>query len=69
MNLAIFIIGAITFLASFMFFKINAFRKTKNDENSWVKLLLVFFVDYIILIAGVLITGIFFVSLFNAFHA
>ena len=68
MNLGIFIIGALTFLVSFILFKINAFRKTKNDENSWSKLLLVFLVDYLILMAGVLTTGIIFVSLFNVFH-
>tara|TARA_A100001388_G_scaffold39339_1_gene24915 strand:+ start:872 stop:1081 length:210 start_codon:yes stop_codon:yes gene_type:complete len=68
MNLGIFIIGALTFLVSFVLFKINAFRKTKNDENSWSKLLLVFLVDYLILMAGVLATGIIFVSLFNVFH-
>ena len=68
MNLGIFIIGALTFLVSFVLFKINAFRKTKNDEYSWGKLLLVFLVDYLVLMAGVLSTGIIFVSLFNAFH-
>ena len=68
MNLGIFIIGALTFLVSFVLFKINAFRKTKNDESSWGKLLLVFLVDYLVLMAGVLATGIIFVSLFNAFH-
>ena len=68
MNLGIFIIGALTFLVSFVLFKINAFRKTKNDGNSWGKLLLVFLVDYLVLMAGVLATGIIFVSLFNAFH-
>ena len=68
MNLGIFIVGAVTFLVSFVFFKISEFNKTKNDENSWQKLFFVFLVDYFILMAGVLITGIIFVSLFNAFH-
>ena len=68
MNLGIFIVGAVTFLVSFVFFKISASNKTKNDENSWQKLFFVFLVDYFILMAGVLITGIIFVSLFNAFH-
>ena len=68
MNLGIFIIGALTFLVSFVLFKIIAFRKTKNDENAWGKLLLVFLVDYLVLMAGVLATGIIFVYLFNAFH-
>ena len=68
MNLGIFVVGAVTFLVSFVLFKINAFKKTKNDENSWQKLFFVFLVDYFILMAGVLITGIIFVSLFNVFH-
>ena len=68
MNLGIFIVGAVTFLVSFVLFKISAFNKSKNDENSWQKLFFVFLVDYFILMAGVLITGIIFVSLFNAFH-
>ena len=68
MNLGIFIVGAVTFLVSFVLFKISAINKTKNDENSWQKLFFVFLVDYFILMAGVLITGIIFVSLFNAFH-
>ena len=68
MNLGIFIVGAVTFLVSFVLFKISAFNITKNDENSWQKLFFVFLVDYFILMAGVLITGIIFVSLFNAFH-
>ena len=68
MNLGIFIVGAVTFLVSFVLFKISAFNKTKNDENSWLKLFFVFLVDYFILMTGVLITGIIFVSLFNTFH-
>ena len=43
MNLGIFIVGAVTFLVSFVLFKISAFNKTKNDENSWQKLFFVFF--------------------------
>ena len=68
MNLGTFIIVAVTFLVSFVLFKISAFKKTKNNENSWQKLFFVFLVDYFILMAGVLITGIIFVSLFNVFH-
>ena len=41
MNLGIFIVGAATFLVSFVLFKISAFNKTKNDENSWQKLFFV----------------------------
>ena len=63
-----FVLGAVVFLTSFTFFKISAFIKTKNLEVSWKKLFMVFFVDYLILVIGVLGTGIIFVSLFNSFH-
>ena len=68
MNFGMFVLGAVVFLISFTFFKINAFFKTKDLEVSWKKLFMVFFVDYLILAIGVLGTGIFFVSLFNSFH-
>ena len=42
--------------------------KTKNQNESWLKLISVFFVDLIVLMVGTLGVGIFFVSLFNAFH-
>ena len=32
MNLGIFIIGAITFFIAFSFFKVSAFKKTKNAD-------------------------------------
>ena len=68
MNFGMFVLGAVVFLTSFTFFKISAFIKTKNLEVSWKKLFMVFFVDYLILVIGVLGTGIIFVSLFNSFH-
>ena len=63
-----FVLGAVVFLISFIFFKVSAFLKTKDLEVSWKKLFMVFFIDYLILAIGVLGTGIFFVSLFNSFH-
>ena len=68
MNFGMFVLGAVVFLISFTYFKISAFLKTKDSEVTWKKLFMVFFVDYLILVIGVLGTGIFFVSLFNSFH-
>ena len=68
MNLGIFIIGALTFIVAFSFFKFSAFRKTKNEQSSWPKLLSVFVVDYLVLVLGVLASGILFVSIFNIAH-
>ena len=68
MNFGMFVLGAVVFLISFIFFKVSAFLKTKDSEVSWKKLFMVFFVDYFILVVGVLGTGIIFVSLFNSFH-
>jgi len=68
MNLSMFIIGSAVFIVSFSFFKVTALKKTKNQNESWLKLILVFFVDLIVLMVGTLGVGIFFVSLFNAFH-
>tara|TARA_B100000886_G_scaffold328411_1_gene276773 strand:+ start:28 stop:237 length:210 start_codon:yes stop_codon:yes gene_type:complete len=68
MNFGMFVLGAVVFLISFTLFKISAFLKTKDSEVSWKKLFVVFLVDYLILVIGVLGTGIIFVSLFNSFH-
>ncbi len=68
MNFGMFVLGAVVFLISFTLFKIGAFLKTKDSEVSWKKLFMVFLVDYLILVIGVLGTGIIFVSLFNSFH-
>tara|TARA_B100001109_G_scaffold164089_1_gene133646 strand:- start:277 stop:486 length:210 start_codon:yes stop_codon:yes gene_type:complete len=68
MNLSMFIIGSAVFIVAFSFFKVTALQKTKNQNESWLKLISVFLVDLIVLIAGTLGVGIFFVSLFNAFH-
>tara|TARA_B100001248_G_scaffold187738_1_gene143379 strand:+ start:593 stop:790 length:198 start_codon:yes stop_codon:yes gene_type:complete len=63
-----FIIGSAVFIVAFSFFKVTALHKTKNQNDSWLKLISVFFVDLIVLMVGTLGVGIFFVSLFNAFH-
>ena len=68
MNLGMFIIGSAVFIIAFSFFKVTALHKTKNQNESWLKLISVFFVDLIVLMVGTLGVGIFFVSLFNAFH-
>jgi len=68
MNFGMFVLGALVFLISFIFFKVSAFLKTKDLEVPWKKLFMVFFIDYLILAIGVLGTGIIFVSLFNSFH-
>ena len=68
MNLSMFIIGSAVFIIAFSFFKVTALHKTKNQNESWLKLISVFFVDLIVLMVGTLGVGIFFVSLFNAFH-
>ena len=68
MNLSMFIIGSAVFIVAFSFFKVTALHKTKNQIESWLKLISVFFVDLIVLMVGTLGVGIFFVSLFNAFH-
>ena len=68
MNLSMFIIGSAVFIVAFSFFKVTALHKAKNQNESWLKLISVFFVDLIVLMVGTLGVGIFFVSLFNAFH-
>ena len=68
MNLSMFIIGSAVFIVAFSFFKVTALHKTKNQNESWLKLISVFFVDLIVLMVGTLGVGIFFVSLFKAFH-
>lgn len=68
MNLGIFIVGATTFLIAFAYFKISAFRKMKNKESSWLKLIAVFLVDYFVMATGALMSGVLFVSIFNMAH-
>ena len=68
MTSLIFLSGGIAFLLSFTFFKINALRKTRNNDYSWRELVIVALVDYLVISSGFLITGIIFVSLFKLAH-
>jgi len=73
MNSGIFILGGITFLTAFVLFKISAFNYLLKDmeeskERSWLKLFQVFVVDLIILISGVIGTGILFMTLLKIAH-
>ena len=73
MNSGIFILGGITFIAAFVLFKISAFIFLIQDikeekERSWLKLFQVFVVDLVILIAGVIGTGILFMTLLKMAH-
>ena len=73
MNSGIFILGGVTFLVAFLLFKISAFIFLLHDikegeERSWLKLFQVFIVDLIILIIGVIGTGILFMTLLKMAH-
>ena len=73
MNSEIFILGGITFLTAFLLFKISAFIYLLQDikegkKRSWLKLFQVFIIDLIILIAGVIGTGILFMTLLKMAH-
>ena len=73
MNSGIFILGGITFIVAFAFFKISAFNYLHKDikegkERSWLKLFQVFVVDLTILIAGVIGTGILFMTMLKMAH-
>jgi len=74
-NSLLFAFGAITFLVTFSWFKYAAMevfkKEIKNNEINmeiWSKLFKVFLVDWLICIAGVLGTGILFVTVFNLAH-
>ncbi len=73
MSSGIFILGGVTFLTTFVLFKVSAFIFLLQDikegkERSWIKLLQVFVVDLIILITGVIGTGILFMTLLKMAH-
>ena len=73
MSSGIFILGGITFITAFVLFKISAFIFLIQDikegkERSWLKLFQVFVVDLIILIAGVIGTGILLITLLKMAH-
>ena len=71
-NTLIFILGGLTFLFVFSWFKkaaIAVFKKelTSNvdQKNVWSKLFQVFLVDWLVCILGVFGTGVVFVAIFN----
>ena len=73
MSSGIFILVGITFLTAFVLFKIDAFMYLLQDikegkERSWLKLFQVFVVDLVTLIAGVIGTGILFMTLLKMAH-
>ena len=65
--MGIFILGSTVFMLAFTFFKISAFKKTKNDQT-WSELTLVGLVDYLVLVLGTLGTGILFMTLYSMSH-
>ena len=74
-NSLLFAFGAITFLVAFSWFKYAAmevFKKelesAEEDQGVWTKLFKVFLVDWLVCVAGVLGTGILFVTVFNMAH-
>ena len=73
MNSGIFILGGVTLITAFVLFKISAFIFLIEDikegkKRSWLKLFQVFVVDLIILITGVIGTGILFMTLLKMAH-
>ena len=65
--MGIFILGGVVFIVAFILFKISAYRKTKANEL-WSKLALVGVVDYLVLVAGTLGTGILFMTIYTSAH-
>ena len=67
MNTGIFLLGGVTFPTAFVLFKyafLYLFQDIKEGkERSWLKLFQVFIIDLIILIVGVIGTGILFMTL------
>ena len=74
-NSLLFFFFSITFLVTFSWFKYAAmevFKKElesiEEDQGVWIKLFKVFLVDWLVCVAGVLGTGILFVTVFNMAH-
>jgi flagellar biosynthesis protein FlhB len=74
-NTLIFILGGVSFLFVFSWFKkaaIEVFKKeltsNVNEKSVWSKLFQVFLVDWLVCIVGVFGTGVFFVAIFNQLH-
>ena len=74
-NVFLFLIGGLTFLFAFSFFKdaaMEVFKKElaskDSDAGVWSKLFKVFLVDWLVCVIGVLGTGVVFVIIFNLAH-
>ena len=74
-NVFLFLIGGLTFLFAFSFFKdaaMEVFKKelasNDSDVGVWSKLFKVFLVDWLVCVIGVLGTGVVFVIIFNLAH-
>ena len=65
--MGIFLLGSLVFIVVFIFFKISALKKTKNNQ-SWSRLALVGVVDYLLLVIGTLGTGILFMTIYSIGH-
>lgn len=75
LNVFLFLIGGLTFLFAFSFFKdaaMEVFKKelasNDSDVGVWSKLFKVFLVDWLVCVLGVLGTGVVFVIIFNLAH-
>ena len=71
-NILIFILGGLSFLFVFSWFKkaaITVFEKelasSDNQKSAWLKLFQVFLVDWFVCILGVFGTGAVFIAIFN----
>ena len=71
-NILVFILGGLSFLFVFSWFKkaaIEVFKKelafNVDQKNVWSKLFQVFLVDWLVCILGVFGTGVLFVAIFN----
>ena len=74
-NILIFILGGLSFLFVFSWFKkaaITVFEKelasSDNQKSVWLKLFQVFLVDWFVCILGVFGTGAVFIAIFNQLH-
>ncbi len=65
--MGIFVLGGFVFIVAFCLFKVSAFKKASSSD-SWTKLGVVGVVDYLVLIAGTLGTGILFQTLYSLGH-
>ena len=74
-NSILFVMGAITFVVTFSWFKYAAmavfkmeFVSEEKNQGMWSKLFKVFIIDWLLCVLGVLGTGIIFVMIFNIAH-